>query len=231
MTEAEWLKCEDPRLMLNSLQDRTSAKRLFQFAAFCWRRGSRFLEDEKSLRGVEALESLAKGMSLEDTGLAYTEDGAFLITLKDINCGIGISPEPEFAAAAASSSVEAVAIAEQAEAGDRLALVAAMVGPVNSEFQHAGRGLSILLRSYVPIVREFFGNPFRPIDLRPCWRTSTVFALLRGMCDNDDFSSMPMLGDALEDAGCDDAGILQHCRSGGPHVRGCWVIEMLLGES
>jgi hypothetical protein len=81
------------------------------------------------------------------------------------------------------------------------------------------------------ILRDIFGNPFRPVAFDPAWRTSTVVALAQQMYDSRDFGLMPILGDALEDAGCDSADILDHCRGDGPHVRGCWVVDLVLGKS
>jgi hypothetical protein len=63
------------------------------------------------------------------------------------------------------------------------------------------------------------------------WRTSTAIALAQQMYDSRDFSAMPILADALQDAGCDSADILDHCRGAGPHVRGCWVVDLVLGKS
>jgi len=80
------------------------------------------------------------------------------------------------------------------------------------------------------VVREIFGNPFHPITLRPEWRTSTVLALATGIYDEKAFDRMPILADALEDSGCDNEEILQHCRGPGPHTRGCFVIDMLTGR-
>jgi hypothetical protein len=60
------------------------------------------------------------------------------------------------------------------------------------------------------------------------WCTETAVSLARQMCESRDFTLMPILADALEDAGCDNENILAHCRGSGPHVRGCWVIELLL---
>ena len=80
------------------------------------------------------------------------------------------------------------------------------------------------------IVRDIFGNPFRSVSFDPAWRTSTVVALAQQMYDSRDFSAMPILGDALQDAGCDHADILDHCRSAGSHVRGCWVVDLVLGK-
>jgi hypothetical protein len=81
------------------------------------------------------------------------------------------------------------------------------------------------------LVRCVFGNPFRPVAVDPSCRTSTVTALAQQMYDSRDFSPMPILADALQDAGCDNDDILDHCRGDGPHVRGCWVVDLVLGKS
>ena len=75
-----------------------------------------------------------------------------------------------------------------------------------------------------------FGNPFRPVSVDPSWLTPTVLALAQGIYEARDFSPMPILADALQDAGCDNTEILDHCRGEGPHVRGCFVIDLLLGK-
>ena len=78
------------------------------------------------------------------------------------------------------------------------------------------------------LLREVFGNPFEPVDFAP-WRTDTAVALARQMYDGRDFGAMPILADALQDAGCDNDEVLRHCRGEGPHVRGCWVVDGVLG--
>lgn len=83
----------------------------------------------------------------------------------------------------------------------------------------------------VTLLRDVFGNPFRPITFSPDWRTDTVTLLARQMYDGRDFSAMPILADALEDAGCDSADILDHCRGDDTHVRGCWVCDLVLEKS
>jgi hypothetical protein len=80
------------------------------------------------------------------------------------------------------------------------------------------------------VLRDVFGNPFRPVSFDPAWRTSTAVALAAGMYESRDFGAMPILADALQDAGCDSEDILNHCRGGGPHVRGCWVVDLVLGK-
>lgn len=80
------------------------------------------------------------------------------------------------------------------------------------------------------LIRDVFSNPFVHPAFEPEWRTSTAVALAQGMYKSRDFSAMPILADALQDAGCDNADILDHCRGPGPHVRGCWVVDLVLGK-
>jgi hypothetical protein len=81
------------------------------------------------------------------------------------------------------------------------------------------------------LLRDIFGNPFRPVAFDKAWRTGTAVALARQMYDAREFSAMPILADALQDAGCENADVLGHCRGPGPHVRGCWVVDLVLGKS
>jgi len=87
-----------------------------------------------------------------------------------------------------------------------------------------------LKKSWPDIIRCVFGNPFRPVIFDPAWRTTTAVQLARGMYDSRDFSAIPILADALQDAGCESAPILDHCRGPGPHVRGCWAVDPVLGK-
>jgi hypothetical protein len=81
------------------------------------------------------------------------------------------------------------------------------------------------------LFRELFGPlPFRPGAFAPAWQTDTAVSLVRQMYEARDFSAMPILADALQDAGCDSAEILDHCRNSGSHVRGCWVVDLVLGK-
>src|SRR5262249_39641951 len=87
------------------------------------------------------------------------------------------------------------------------------------------------------LLRDLFGNPFRPVTLDPGWQTPQVVALAQDAYDNRtlpagmlDAARLAVLADALEEAGCTDAGIVGHLRGPGPHYRGCWVVDMLLGK-
>jgi hypothetical protein len=69
-----------------------------------------------------------------------------------------------------------------------------------------------------------------PRAAEPAWLTSTVVQLARLIGDERCFEELPILGDALEDAGCTDERILSHCRTGRPHIRGCWVVDLILAR-
>jgi hypothetical protein len=79
-------------------------------------------------------------------------------------------------------------------------------------------------------VWEVVGTPFRPHTFNPEWRTDTVQSLTTQMYESRDFGAMPILADALQDAGCDDEQVLTHCRTEAMHVRGCWVVDLVLGK-
>jgi hypothetical protein len=83
----------------------------------------------------------------------------------------------------------------------------------------------------LPMIHDVFHRRlFRPITINPSWLTSTVFALAQGIYADRAFDRMPILADALQDAGCDNEEILNHCRQPGEHVRGCWAIDLLLAK-
>jgi hypothetical protein len=85
----------------------------------------------------------------------------------------------------------------------------------------------------VNLLRCIFGNPFRPVAVEPtwlAWNAGTVLKLAQAIYDDRRFEDLPILADALVDAGCHDADILAHCRGPGPHVKGCWVVDLLVGK-
>lgn len=86
-------------------------------------------------------------------------------------------------------------------------------------------------RPVVSALRDIVGNPFRPVAFDPAWRTSDVRLLAQRIYDTRDFSPMPILADALQDAGCTSDDLLAHCRDAGQlHVRGCWAVDLVLGK-
>lgn len=80
------------------------------------------------------------------------------------------------------------------------------------------------------LVRDIFGNPFQPVAADLAWLTSTVVSLATAIYDDRAFDRLPILADAREDAGCTQEEVLNHCRQPGVHVRGCWVLDLVLGK-
>ena len=130
------------------------------------------------------------------------------------------------------------------------AAAAMVIDPIMNPEEHTHRpqwsGIAFRLGDYIESDSEFtelfglyhelfhdiFGNPFRPIAFDPSWLTSDVRALAVGIYDEKAFDRMPILADALQDAGCDNAHILDHCRDVTlTHVRGCWVCDLVLDRS
>ncbi|WP_232069497.1 hypothetical protein [Gemmata massiliana] len=100
--------------------------------------------------------------------------------------------------------------------------------PYSEAAWHNGHQSELKVQSN--LLHDIFGNPFRPVAFSSLWRTATAVTLAAQMYDSRDFSAMPILADALQDAGCDSADVLDHCRGPGPHVRGCWVVGLVLGK-
>ena len=84
------------------------------------------------------------------------------------------------------------------------------------------------IQNFNSIVRCVFGNPFRPVIANPAWLTSPVVGIAKAIYTERAFDRLPMLADALMDAGCEHSDVLDHCRSAGPHVRGCWVVDLII---
>ena len=138
--------------------------------------------------------------------------------------------EHRHAAHAAMACVE-TNIRWAASAGAQAAVMAAgwaREADLDRGLQRYHRAIAEEVLAQTAVLRDVFGNPFRPVPLDPAWRTSDAVALARAMYESRDFAAMPILADALQDAGCEDGAILSHCRGPGPHVRGCFVVDLLL---
>jgi hypothetical protein len=116
------------------------------------------------------------------------------------------------------------------------AFAASGINLQHAAFSHAftrlySRGIESPSAVEVRDLHEVFGNPFRPTAFDPAWRTSDAIALAKGIYDDRAFDRMPILADALQDAGCDSDDILNHLRDPhATHVRGCWALDLVLGK-
>jgi hypothetical protein len=215
MTEAEWLAATNPTLMLKFLRGKASDRKLRLFAVACCRHIWHLLVDERSRRGVEEAERYAEGLTKRSRLSAAWNESYGVYCWKRRSDRI---------AAAAAATYSAWIWGDDAAqvAADRVVEVVRLCDTITDP--RTTRHVQSL------VLADIFGNPFRPITLDPAWLTPTVFALARGIYAKRAFDRLPILADALQDAGCEDADTLGHCRGPGPHARGCWVVDLVLGK-
>jgi hypothetical protein len=209
MTEAEWLECTDPQKMLEFLGGKASERKFRLFSVACCRRIWHFLIDERSKEMVEVVEQFVDGNN---------DQAAMEKARKAAWAARNTFPSRAARAACAASSDSW----ETAWAAGRAMKI------------HGGEKNWYAEReAQAALIRDLFGNLFRPVALDPAWlawNDGLLVSMAKKMYDSRDFTDMPVLADALEEAGCDNADILNHCRQPGEHVRGCWVVDLLLDK-
>jgi hypothetical protein len=107
------------------------------------------------------------------------------------------------------------------------------VAPVEAARRARGRVPLAEAPGQCSLLRDVAGNPFRPVRVERAWLAwngGLPAAMAAAIYDECRFADLPVLADALEEAGCDDAELLSHLRSPGPHARGCWALDLLLGK-
>jgi hypothetical protein len=203
MTEAEWLGCEDPTPMLEFLRGRASDRKLRLFAVACLR----FREDlreRKDRKVIKLAELYAEG-----------KISIWKLDLASIRAGWDYEGRnPKFQRVNWRMEADLVVrdcVRLYEERTERAALC--------------------------DLLRDIFGDPGGAVELGESPRKSIVLSLAQAVCEDRSrpngllgLSRLAILADALEDAGCDDSAILDHLRSPGPHVRGCWALDLVLGK-
>lgn len=224
MTEAEWLKCVDPIEMDIHLTDlgQLGDRKLRLFGCACVRDvwddlpgdvlRKAILTCERFVEGLATAAELKTARDLADA--TYQGIGDIIADHSAMAITALCNPSPYFPMGEGSQGGIA-AVAAEAKSNRRT--------PFHVALKRARK-------LHCQLFRDIFGNPFRPVAVDPAWRTSTVLALAQGIYDERAFDRMPILADALQDAGCDSKDILTHCRGPGPHVRGCWIIDLVLGK-
>ncbi|QEG25959.1 hypothetical protein GobsT_06940 [Gemmata obscuriglobus] len=222
MTEAEWLACDDPAEVLEALRTRASARKLRFFACALARTLQARPTDPRLRAAVDAAEQDADGL-LERS---QREQAFYDARVAMWELSGRLQVEPLLAGRMSQS------IADAPEFQTAFYAIFALDGETENIDQYlAITELGVFPpTTIVAIAREVFGNPFRPVTFSPEWRTGTAVALAGQMYESRDFSAMPVLADALQDAGCNSDDILNHCRGPGPHVRGCGVVDLVLGK-
>jgi hypothetical protein len=210
MSEQAWLTVTDPARMLD-LVGTTRKRKLGLFGVACCRRIPRFADDARAQIAIEISERYAdRKAKIEEVRRAHR----------------AMHPAPQDVEHCTPDEVDRY-VAEHAvlaNAGFRSADLVVRYG------LEAAHDLASEQAAYCALLRDLFGNPFRKVATRKEWFTPRVRQLAAAIYEERGFDRLHILADALEEAGCMDAEILEHCRGPGPHVRGCWVVDLILSK-
>ncbi len=222
-TEEEWHHCDSPQPLLTYVGTTASNRKFRLIAAACARRIWSHLPDA-SRQSVEVAEHLADGQAGEAERVAAEEAAdavvdAVIENATDENEGGDTAYYATLSAAWCARSFSRDAPEESGHAAFYAAATEGTKEP------------------FVALLRCVFGNPFRPSSIEPAWHTPTVKNLATAAYEERslpsgelDTTRLAVLADALEEAGCDSVDILNHLRGRGPHVRGCWVLDLILAK-
>jgi hypothetical protein len=224
MNEMEWQHCHSPEGILNQLGERASPRKLRLYAVECCRRIWNLFKDDRLRHAVEVSRRFADGKC---SATELQAAGQMVAKIAQV-WGDPLSP-----LCRATYSIGGAAWYATSPSAWRAAWDAAF------DARMAARDDSLRNTSWeqerqwqAQVLHDLFGNPFRSVYIDPLWRQSDspAYILARVIYDEERYGDMPYLGDALEDVGCVDRHVLDHCRGPGPHYRGCWVVDAVLGH-
>jgi hypothetical protein len=228
MTEGEWLDCTDPHAMFVFL-DRYGKDRKMRLAQTsrkwrllccgCCRQVWHLLVEDDSRGAVDAAERFADGFIKKSSLKKHYLQANWVLQRVEAD---DVTPLLKVMAAA-------------------MVMCTAHPGACNCDVEWYDDEMNEVQRAQkAHFLRDIIGNPFRPVTIAPTWlswNNGTTVLLAQAIYNERELPSghldvgrLAILGDALEDAGCDNADILDHCRQPGEHVRGCWVVDLLLGK-
>jgi hypothetical protein len=230
--ESKWLTCSEvaPLFQLFEHLNRSALvkayphypRKLRLFACACVRVFWKQLRDERIVAAVETAEQFAEGLVNFDT-LRPARNEA-----RRAGDSVWRANPLSAEAWATRAAIHTVTVNHWTAVRATVTALSQMQCPEKKLASGEGN------RRRADLFRDIIGNPFRPVTISPdwlCWSNATVRKMAESIYDQRTFDHLPILADALAEAGCDNSDILGHCRSPGPHVRGCWVVDLLLGRN
>jgi hypothetical protein len=226
MTETDWLNSLDLVELLRSRLGKAGDRKFRLFACGCLRRIWRYLVDDRSRAAVETAERYADRQAIfADLRQARAAAQEAVNTLAGSQGGPSRSRSEE--SHARWQAVQAAAAVVQDTGWDvacQTAELAMRALGVHAMEEHEAQ---------CRLLRDVFGNPYHPVRLEKAWlnwNSGLAPHMAKMLYEQSSFEELPILADALEDAGCDNYLVLDHLRSGEEHTRGCWVLDTLLGK-
>jgi hypothetical protein len=240
-TEIEWVGCTTPSRMLDALRDRTSDRKLRLFACSCCRRIAHLLSDSRLSDALEATEQFLEGtLSRDALDRAHSRARAARDDFRSADNSDDAVAKRAAATAVMMMSTPKPQFHFQDEARQTFLMACKATSfQVSAAIQESRTAsayedhntLQDELCVHCDLLRDIIGNPFSQSHLRTTWLSERVVDLAGLIYSESAFDQMRQLGDALEESGCDDTSILRHCREPSVHVRGCWVIDEILGQT
>ncbi len=230
MNEAEWDVCANPFRMLEVLRGRLSDRKLRLFAVACCRRVQGFILDTRALDALAVAERFADGLVADAERSRARQAVQQAAQSREVTRAPTL---PKWQRRAASAVYWANDHRPSRAAMNALSLAIDVLieragGYLSRE---APAIMSTERQAQADMLRDLFGNPFRPPpSAEAAGYSPTVLGLARAIYEQGRFADLLILADALEEAGCTDGELLGHLRSPGPHVRGCWALDLILGE-
>jgi hypothetical protein len=218
MTEAEWLASDGPEAMLAALRGKVSGRKLRLFACACCDHFQAGLDLDSRLDEAASVARAFADGAVPLSRLRRARRAAEAASL-DNEVGllnVAVADDDAFAAALRSVQIIATTYAEMC---------------VPCESLESARGwMSADIVRFLREVCDGWWLPPRDWGMLRAWNGGTIAKLAEAIYAEWGWERLPVLGDALEEAGCDDEAILTHLRSGGRHVRGCWALDLVLGK-
>jgi hypothetical protein len=239
MDENEWLVCRDQASMLELLRGKASDRKLRLFACACCHAIDHLLTDERLPHTLQIAEQFAEGQATTEDRQAARRQAERICRQSQVIPGrnpymILAARDAAAAVTCAASKMAYFAAASAAQSVVRAMMRAALAGRRNISLSEPGEVATghIVRKTQATLLHDLFGPlPLRPISLDAALLTPTVTALALSIYTDRNFSDLPVLADALEESGCTSEEILSHLRGPGPHCRGCWPLDLILGKA